>query len=410
MNRMLVWQLAVRYLRGKRGANIVPVLSRISMVAIAVAAGAMIVIFSVFNGFENLVKDLYKAFYPEIRITAAKGKFFPADAQLYTALKTTKGVELYTNVLEDNVFLNSEQDNRVAAIKGIDANYYAVNDIKPFIIEGRNTITSYPEATAIVGTQLLAILGLDVNNVFSNIMLYYPNPDGNAAANPLTAFQSLKLRADGAFKVQDEFDDKYILASLPLVQQLFKAEGQYSSVELKLDKDADADDIKAQLQQKLGGKYKIATRYEQNKTIYTVMRTEKWAIYAILLLVLLIASFNIGGTLSLLVLEKQKDMAILKVMGAENRTIRSIFVSEGILWSFTGGMIGLILGTILCAAQHYFHLIKLGGSYIVDAYPVYMKVTDFLVIIATIIIVGLIAAWMPAARSIKVANPSLRSN
>ncbi|MBS1779193.1 MAG: ABC transporter permease [Bacteroidetes bacterium] len=410
MNNLLVWQLAIRYLRGKRRANIVPVLSRISMAAIAVGAGAMIVMFSVFNGFEYLVRDLYKAFYPEIKISAAKGKFFTPSPEVYNTIKSIGGVNTYTNVIEDQVILNSEQDTRIASIKGIDRNYLAVNNVKPYITEGRDSVSAWPVATAIVGTQLLAGLGLDVNNVFSTMILYYPNADADVAQNPLGAFQSLKLRADGAFKIQDEFDEKFILASLPLVQQLFGQPGKYSSIELKLDKDADAEDIKQSLQAKLGSAYKIETRFEQNKTIYMVMRTEKWAIYAILLLVLLIASFNIGGTLSLLVLEKQKDMAILKAMGAENKTIRNIFIMEGMLWSLTGGLIGLTIGALICAGQYYFHWIKLGGSYIIEAYPVHMLATDFLVIIATIIAIGILAAWLPASRSVKVSSPSLRSN
>ncbi|MBS1773226.1 MAG: ABC transporter permease [Bacteroidetes bacterium] len=410
MNRLLVWQLAWRYMRGKRSRNIVPVLARISMVAIAVGSCAMIILLSVFNGFEYIVKDMYKAFYPDIKITAEKGKFFTPGNGVYASIKNINGVVAYTNVIEDNVFLKSEDDQRVPTLKGVDANYFVVNDVKSYIVEGSDSVSSGELPTTIVGQRLMNELGLDPNNVFSNVMLYYPNPSSSGNATDLSAFQSLKLRADGAFKVQDEFDEKYMLASLSLAQQLFHAEGKYSSIELKLDKNADADNIKAQLQNQLGGAYHIETRFEQNKTIYMVMRTEKWALYAILLMVLIIASFNMVGALSLLVLEKEKDIATLKVIGAQNINVRSVFLAEGILWALTGGLIGLICGTLIALGQQHYHWIKLQGAYVIDSYPVHFKLSDFPLVILTIILIGLLAAFYPARKAMKVDTSGLRSN
>lgn len=410
MNRTLIWQLAWRYMRGKRSANAVPILSRISMVAIAIGTCAMIVLFSVFNGFELLVRDLYKAFYPELRISAVKGKFFPVSPEERARIQQVKGVKDISYVLEDNVLLNSNDEQRVATVKGVDKNYFAVNNIRPFLIDGSDSVTAYPAPTAIVGMQLHNEMGLDVHNVFSILTLYYPNAKSdNLTLDPQSAFQSLKLKPDGIFQVQEEFDSKYILASLDLVQNLMQADDRFSSVELSLQRGYDAEDVKEKLEEALGNKYKVETRFEQNRTLYMVMRTEKWAVYAILLLVLLIASLNMIGALSLLVLEKQKDMAILSTMGAPPSTIRSIFVSEGILWAMTGGIAGLLLGTGLCLGQQHFQWIKMQGSFIIEAYPVTMQWQDFLLILFTIVVVGLIAAWVPAKRASRSEAPSLRT-
>lgn len=409
MNKTLVWQLAFRYLRGKRSANAVPILSRISMTAIMIGSCAMIILFSVFNGFEFLVRDLYKAFYPEIRITMAKGKFFSLNDQQCSSIKAVKGVGASTGVLEDYVLIDVNDEQRAATIKGIDKEYFTVNGVKPYIEEGVDSVTTDPVPTGIFGAQLLNQLGLEIDDVLNTVPVYYPNAESNISdAMSGNAYQSLKLKPVGAFRVQDDFDSKYILAPLDAVQELLRAEGKLTSIEIKLKDGADADDVKSSLQSILGKSYIVETRYEQNRTLYMVMHAERWAVYAVLLLVLLIASFNMVGALSLLVLEKQKDMAILKAMGAGSATIKSIFIAEGVLWSLIGGLSGLLIGTLVCVGQQRFHWIKMGGSFIIDAYPVSLVWTDYVLIIATIMAVGLLAAWMPAARATRIEDPSLR--
>jgi lipoprotein-releasing system permease protein len=397
MNRILVWQLAIRYLRGKRGANVVPILSRISMVAIAFSACAMIILLSVFNGMEYLVRDLYTAFYPEVKISAARGKFFAFTGQQLASLKSIEGI-------------NSNNEQKVAVLKGIERNYFDINNVRPYIDEGNDSVTGYPAPTTIAGRQLLNQMGIELTNAFSNITVYYPNPNAGAATlSPTDAFQSLQLKPDGAFRVQDEFDSKYLLASMPLVQQLLQAEGKYSSIEISLSEGADEDEVKKQIQQIFGPAFKTETRFEQNKTLYMVMYGEKWALYAILVLVLFIASFNMAGALSLLALEKQKNMALLKTMGATSATIRSIFITEGVLWSLVGGVAGLLAGMLICMGQKQFEWIKIQGSYIIEAYPVHLRFPDFLLIIITVAFVGLAASWFPAAKAAKVESISLKA-
>ena len=381
------------------------------MVAIAVGSGAMIVLFSVFNGFEDLIKDLYKSFYPEIKISPKAGKFFPLDPGKVMAIKSVTGVGAVTTVIEDNVLLNSNEEQYIATLKGVDANFVAVNNIKPYIYAGRDSVSAYPIPTALLGLRIASQLGVDPDNVFSTMMVYYPNTTlKNPSLNPTEAFQSVKLKPDGIFRIQEEFDSKYILAPLSLTQELFLQKNQISSIELSLEEGADAEEVRVKLAGIVGPDFKIATRYEQNRTLYMVMQTEKWVVYAILVLVLLIASFNMVGALTMLVLEKQKDVAILKAMGATPATIRQVFILEGVLWAGVGGATGIALGLLICLGQQHFNWIQLQGAFLIESYPVALRPLDFVVVIATVLLVGLAAAAYPAIRSTRVEDPSLKAS
>ena len=312
------------------------------------------------------------------------------------------------------MLLNSSSDEkRVATLKGVDANYFKVNEVAIYVTEGVSNIATQPVKTALIGSQLLGQLGLDVNNVFSIMEAYYPNPKATAseiAQAPEQAFRSLRLRPDGAFTIQDDFDGKYVIADISLMQDLVQEPGKYSWLELKLKRGADGDDVQEALQKTLGEDYIVQTRFEQNRALYTIMQSEKWAVYGILVLVLMIAAFNMVGALSLLVLEKQKDIGILKAMGARNSHISGIFLSEGALWALLGGGAGLVLGMLLCIGQQQFGWIKLGGAFIIEAYPIRLYATDILIVLGTILMIGLLAAWFPAARATKIEGISLKSD
>ncbi len=401
MNGRLAFLLALRYVRGKKSVNAVPVLSRISMFAIMVGSAAMIILFSVFNGFEVVVRDLYKAFYPDLRITPASGKFFTPSADFYKRIMALPGIKQAAPVIEDNVLLDTEGGEVViASLKGIDNRYFAVNEVQPYITGGRDSLTPGILPTAIIGAQIAGRIGLDVNNDFSRMKVHYLNAKaGNLTQNPGEAERTLILKPDGIFRVQDEFDDKYMLAPIALTQELFGEEGRISAIEMSLAPGADADELKAALRRIAGKNFIVETRFEQNHTLYQVLRTEKWATYAILLFVLLIASVNMIGALSLLVLEKGKDMAILSAMGLSGSTIRLLFLLEGVLWSGIGGLLGIGIGGAICWGQQRFGWIELNGAFVIKAYPVALLAGDFLVVLATVVGVGLLAAWYPAMRA-----------
>jgi len=254
-------------------------------------------------------------------------------------------------------------------------------------------------------------MGITTKDAFAKLTVYYPNThSSNLALNPTDAFQNLVLTPAGVFRVQDDFDRKFILAPLAAVQNLFLQQDHFSSIEIKLSQGYSTKKVVESLRdlQCLNG-FLIETRYEQNRTMYMVMQTEKWAVYAILLLVLLIASFNMVGALTILVLEKRKDIAILRVMGAQASSINSIFIVEGVLWALMGGLFGLGIGLVLCYGQIRFHWIKLQGAFIIDAYPVAFRWEDILVVITTVMVVGFLAALFPALKSTRTEDPSLKS-
>lgn len=410
MNLPLVLSFAGRYLRGKGKGNAVPILSRISMLAIAIGSCALIVIFSVFNGFEGLIKNLYRAFYPDINISPARGKFFSISKLELDKVISLKGIDRMSATIEDNVFVSTGDDQLVATLRGIDTSYMSVNGLAPFIIAGRDTLDRNGY-TAVIGEHIAGRTGVNVNSPMARLSLYYPDGnDQSALLNPQTAFRTLDLKPDGVFRVQDDFDAKYILASLQKVQELFGAEGKFSSLQLKLAPGADELSISVALKNILGKDFKIATRYQQNQSLYLVMHTEKWAVYAILLLVLVIASFNMVGGLSLLVIEKQKDTSLLRAMGTDRTSSGSIFFLEGVLWAFIGGSIGILLGFVICLGQQHFHWLKLAGNFIIDAYPVVMQPGDFLLVMVTVVVIGALAAVYPTIRASRQMTEGLRGN
>lgn len=417
MNKPLVWTIAARYFRGKGTANAVPLLSRISMAAIAVCSAAMIVVFSVFNGFDAFVKGNYKAFCPDIKVSLVRGKFFPSSAMHLDEIKKVDGVQFVSPVIEDNALAGdgdelagSSKQQKVVIIKGVENSYFKVHDLSSYMIEGVDTVSEDQVNTAILGVGVADALRSGVENSFNYVLLYYANPEiSNPESDPLNALLSLKVHPAGIFSIDPDFDDKYILAPLAKVQELLHAEGKYSSLEIKADS-TKIKYVKAALQQKLGATYKVEDITDQNRNMYAMMGGEKWIIYMILVFVLLIASFNMVGALSMLVVAKQKDIAILRAMGATPALIRGVFLLEGALWSSAGGFIGLILGSTICWLQQRFGLLKMGESFSMSAFPVKLVFADSLLVFGTIVCIGFLAAWYPALKAGKSSNLNLKSD
>jgi len=397
-------KIAWRYFRGKKSAQAINIISWISVSAIAVSSAAMVILFSVFNGLEGTVKQMYSAFYPDIKVTAAKGKFFEITDNEKAKIEKISGVSLASYSLEDMVLLNADDEQKVATLKGVDENWFKVSRLDSFMVDGQASFenkNSY--VPAIVGIGVAMSLRIDVQNVFTGLKIYYPKSGAvqSIMDNPEAALNSIQAKPEGSFRIQEEFDEQYILVPFQAAKYLFGTGNKISSLEVKLAPGADEEDVKAQLAEVLGKKAITANRYEQNKTFYMIMKSERWAVYAILLMVLLIASFNMIGSLSMVVLGKKKDISILKSMGARNSMVRAVFLAEGALLAIMGGGIGLLVGLLVCLGQQYFGWIALPDGFIFKAYPVEMHVEDFILVMVTALVVGLIAAWYPAARAAK---------
>lgn len=396
-------KIAWRYFKGKKSAQAINIISWISMSAILVATAAMIILFSVFNGIEGLTKDLYTAFYPDIKISAVKGKFGELSTEQLEQIRKSDVVALSSITLEDMVMFAGEDQQKIGAIKGVENAWFEINNIPKFMLEGAPMFefgTTIP--SAIVGLRIANALNVQPGNIFSSFNIYYPKPGGSYnSINPNDAFNSVSVQPTGIFRVEPSIDEKYALIPLNTARQLLEQPTGFTSIDIKLEANVSHAAAKEKLQAIVGDVFIVADKYEQNKTLFMILNSEKWAIYAILLLVMLIASFNMIGSLSMLVMEKKQDIAILKSMGLTNQQVRGIFLNSGFLMAGMGGLGGLCIGYLVCILQQQFGLIGMGSGFIVDAYPVVFKGFDFIIVIVTVVVVGILASIYPAFKAAK---------
>lgn len=395
LNFLFAW----RYFKSKKNTNAVNIIAWISVVAIAVGTAALIIVLSVFNGFEGLVKSLYVDFYADIRIAPASGKVLQLTQEQINRIKKTNGVAQISLVAEEKAVLVNGDYQSIVFVKGVDENFSSTNNITNHIVAGKYDIGTADKPNIVIGAGIENATGIDVEHSLYPVILYLPNRKATNF-NSLDAMNSYDVKPTGTFSVQQDFDNKYIFSNLSFLKYMLDLKAdEYSSVEIKVAA-GKPNDVKNDLQNLLGNKFLVQTRFEQNQSLFTVMQVEKWVIYGILSLILIVAAFNMIGALTMLVLEKQKDIAVLKAMGADDGLIQKIFLSEGFVLAGVGGAAGIILSTIICIIQIKFRLIKLsGGTFIIDYYPVKMVATDFILVIITVSFIALLAAWIPSRKA-----------
>jgi lipoprotein-releasing system permease protein len=367
--------------------------------------GAMflIIILSVFNGFEGLVKKLYNAFYPDIKIMAIEGKTFAADTSLINLLKQVNGVLYITRSLEENAYLKYKEKENIATIKGVEDNFKYITGIDTFILYGKYELENQGRDQAILGAAIDEVLNTEMEQPILNMQIMVPKKGRKVYINPEDAFEKNFAIPVGVFAIQQEFDSKYVILPYRLTEELLNEHDRASSIEIKVKSDANIKAVISEIQTILGKNFKVKDRLQQNETLYKVVKTERLAVYIILSFIMFIISFNIIGSLSMLVLDKQKDISILKAMGATPTTIRNIFLLEGLLSAAIGALIGLLLGFVICLIQQKFGLVKLqgSGSFIIDAYPVEMHLSDFLFTFLIVIAISFLASIYPANKASK---------
>ncbi|GAA0528268.1 FtsX-like permease family protein [Chitinophaga japonensis] len=397
----MIWQFASRYFRAKKSTHAINIIAWVSVAAIAIGAGALIVILSVFNGFEGLVKSLYSSFYPAVKISPVTGKTISLTRAQLDEISSLPGVASFSEVIEEKAVLRFGEDQTIAVLKGVDSHYNQVAAVKDKIVRGRFDVGDDLAYRAVLGIELEAALGVDVERSMVPVDVYVPRRSAGSFMVPNEALNSGVLYPAGTFAIQQEFNSKYVITHIDFMRKLLELQpDQMSALEIATTADADANALRNRLQAALGEQFKVQTRYEQNQALYAIMQTEKWAVYIILSFILVIAAFNMIGSLSMLVIEKQKDITILKAMGARYRLVLRIFLAEGLIIAGIGAALGFGLGTLVCVLQQQFGIIRLEGtSFLVDAYPVSMHPSDFLLVSATIIIIGLAASWYPAKKA-----------
>ena len=374
--------IARRYLFSKKSHNAINVISLVSVCGIAVATMAMVTTLSVFNGFGSLVETTFSAFDPELKITASKGKVFNYYTSNFDEALKNPDIDFISESLEDNVLLRFNNRQVPVILKGVSEDFKYMAQMDKLIIDGQFLLREDVVDYATVGSGLAYTLG--VRPGFKDpIEIFVPKRDVQVnLANPSAAFSQGNVQMGGVFNLnQPQFDEQMAIVPIELARTLLRYDNEVSSLDIKLKNGASAQKVKKSLSQLIGDDYLIEDRFEQQKESYRMLQIEKWVTFFILSFILIIAAFNVVGPLSILIIEKKNDIKILKSMGAPNDTIARIFLFEGWLISFSGIVVGLLLGVVISFLQQRFGLLKLGGTpgaYLVDAYPVIVKFTDVL--------------------------------
>ena len=382
---------ARRYLFSKKSHSVINIVSGVSAFSVAIPVMAMVILLSVFNGFEGLIKSMYRSFDPDIRITPVRGKVFPIDSLPRERFLAIDGVRDAAYALEDNAVFEYRDRQAFGTMCGVDSLYRQVVPLDSLRTEGvfQLQFGDFPEAY--VGQGMAYALGIRVN-LNSPISVYVPRRGRVSPLLPYSFYKKQNIFPSGVFALEAEVDGKYVIVPLHFAQQLLDYPGQASSVAISLEADASpqrVQRVQQQIGQWLGDDYKIQSRYQQKESFYRIMMYEKWGIYFIILLVLVIASFSLIGSLVMLIIEKRKDSQTLVTMGADTKLLRKIFVAEGMLIYLIGAGGGLLLGVALALAQQHFGFLKLSGeTFLIDAYPVEVHPSDLAWVIVTFVSVS----------------------
>lgn len=391
-----------RYLFAKRSTNAINVITGISVLGVAIGTAALILVLSVFNGFEDLLANLFGHFNPELKITPAKGKTFEVDSLVLVQLRTVPGVEIVSETLEEIAFFEHNGSQDFGVLKGVDSLFARVNgiDSDSTMREGQYLLEDEGRNYLVLGAGVCNKLSVNVSNPLSVVTVYMPEQQTGVLDKPFKTRQAAPV---GTFAIQQEFDNEYALTNLAFVRELLEASNRtVSALEIKCAPGANMLQIKSQARALLGEGFTMKDRYEQNEAFFKVMQLEKWMGFAITSLMLLLMAFNTVGALWMIVLDKQRDISTLKSMGATDGMVYRIFLFEGSLLTLLGMGIGLILAIALYFAQKNYGIVSIPEGFLVESYPISMRASDFLPVAATVLGIGLLASLLPARRAAQV--------
>ena len=399
----LPFVFAWRYFRAKKSTNAINIIAWISISAMIIGTAALILVLSVFNGFEGLVKSLYSSFYPDIKVSSSQGKVLSLSNEQLQQLRNVAGIKNLSLVVEEKAMLQNGDYKSIVVLKGVDENYKYVTSVADHLVNGDTTfnVGTKDAPLIILGSGVEDALQVQADRNLTALNIYLPKKTSTELIDPLQNISEDSINPSGTFTIQQDFDNKYAITNLDFIRNMLALKtDQYDGVEIALRDPEKADRIKIQLQQMLGHDYKVQTRYEQNQGLYSVMRAEKWVIYAVLVLLMIVFSFTIISSLTMLVIEKEKDISVLHALGGNRSFIRNIFLSEGVLLAVLGGIAGMLLAVLLAWLQVNLKLIPLqGGSFLINYFPVTLKIGDFLLVGATVVIIALLASWIPSRKA-----------
>lgn len=371
------------------------------MLGVFIGSAALIIILSVFNGFEGLVLSMYNNYSPDLKIEISKGKTFDPNQTVFNKIKADPSINSFTEVIQEKALLRYDNLQFIGKVKGVEASYLKNSLLDSSLVEGEFVLQEGINNYAIIGTTVRYTLGVNINNPLKKLEIYSPIKGNKAGFTPADEFVSEQLIPIGVFQAQQEDND---LAIIPLsaARTLLGEPKNVSAVEIFLKKNVDSEKVKRYFENLLGPKFLVKDRIQQNELLYKILNSEKWAVYFILTFVLVIAIFNIIGSLTMLVIDKRKDIAILNSLGAPKKIISNIFLLEGLMIAMIGCFIGLLVGFVFCWLQQTYGLISMGqANLLIDAYPVEMKLQDFLLVFATVFLIAFIASYISSGISIK---------
>lgn len=397
----MYFDFAWRYFRAKKSANAINIIAWVTTGVIAFATCCQVLVLSVFNGFEDLVKSLYSTFYADIKILPARGKTFMLTQGQLARINRQSFVLKSSLIAEERALLQNGEAQSVVVLKGVDENYPEVSGVASSVIDGNFYTGSIDDPKIIIGSGIQNATGITLNEAFAPEIISVLLPKRTKSNDPLESISQGNVTASGVFAIQQDFDNIYALTNVEFVkQQMAFSSDEFTGVEIRLKYNADIEESKLALAAVLGKDYRVQTKYEQNTNLYNTMKMEKWAIYAVLTLILIIAAFNMISALTMLVLEKKQDIAILQSMGSTRITIQKIFLSEGVLLGLIGAATGMVMAIIICLLQIKYQLIKLqGGSFLIEYFPVKLIPTDFLLVGSSALIIAFMASWFPAYKA-----------
>ena len=398
--------IARRYLFAKKSTNAINIISTISVLGVFVGSAALIIILSVFNGFEEVVLKMFNTITPQLVIAPAKGKTFDPNTVYLKAIKADKNIYSYTEVLSENALLKYNDRQSVGLVKGVSTAYLKNKDLDSITVQGKFVIENSTGPNAVIGSAIQNYLMINTNDPFTQLQVFSPKKGIKVSSvNPADDFMDLYIPVSGIFEVQQDFDNVAIVP-LSFARKLLQEDTRVSSIEINLMKGIDADLFKERIEEKLGAGFLVKDRIEQNKALYNILSTEKWAVYIILTFILIIAIFNIIGSLTMLVIDKLKDIAILSSLGAGKKLIRRIFLFEGMMITMAGCIFGLLVGLAFCLMQQKMGWIKMseGNLPMGNAYPISLKPMDFLLVFITVSIFSFMASALSSNLSVKNIN------
>jgi lipoprotein-releasing system permease protein len=392
--------IAKRYLFSKKSVNAINFISGISMLGVFVGSAALVIILSVFNGFENVVLSMYNNFTPEIKIEPALGKTFDPAAAPFQQLKKDRRIENYTEVLQEKALLRYGDAQYIGLVKGVSDNFFKRKDIDSTLVEGDFNLEQDSTHFAAIGSSVKLYLSANINDEMRDIEVLSPRKNAGISLNPADEFVVRAIHPVGVFQIQPSYDET-IIVPINFSRKLLEEETAISSIEIYANPGTSLDDLQQHIEDLLGANFIVKNRIQQDQQLYKTLNVERWSIFFILTFVMIIAIFNIVGTLTMLVIDKKKDIAILMSIGAGTALIRRIFFIEGMMISLTGCFAGMLTGFIFCVVQQRFGLISMGQeSFIVDAYPVAMKVSDFVLVFLTVTFISMIASGISSRLSV----------